>query len=83
MSFSHDDSSYTDCTCFDWDDGDGAFSVNHNNSNQARSRREDDNDSSEDDAIDSMTKSVMSFIFLQEDKDTGRGENQDNVPIKK
>ena len=70
MLFAHYDSNNHDRTCFDWDDGDGAFSVNNNSNKAPMSRGKDDNDSSEDDAIDSMIKSVMSFILFQ-DEDTG------------
>ena len=51
------------------------------NTNQAPMRKDDDND--EDETIDSLAKSVMDFILLQEDDDTER-DNRDNVPaIKK
>ena len=44
-------------------------------------RKDDDND--EDETIDSLAKSVMDFILLQEDDDTER-DIRDNVPaIKK
>ena len=71
----------TDRTGFDWDDGDGAFSVN--NTRQGTRRRDDDNDSDEEDeAIDYMAKNVMNFILLQEE---GEEEDRqgDNVQTKK
>ena len=78
------DSSTTDRTCFDWDDGDGAFSVT--NTNQAR-RRDDDNEDSEEEAIDCMAKNVMNFILIQQEEEGDRrqegGHSSDNVPIKK
>ncbi len=56
-------------TCFDRDDGDGAFSVT--NTYQAR-RRDDDNEDSEEEAIDCMAKNVINFILLHQEEEGDR-----------